>query len=267
MCGASSVIIDGSVYCGGNESADIVNYDPETGEWSKLTQTLVCGCAMTPLNGQLALVGCAGSRDKITVWDDEHSKWTHPYPPMPTTRGQSAAVGYENYLITACGNQLRDTVQVLDSSSGRWYSGQSVPVGSHCMSSALVGDRWYLSSFGGWKDEKEHIFWAHLPSLISTATSTHSSPVWHELPTPPVERPALLALRGHLLLVGGRGCVQELHRYDPDTEQWRECGKLPLAMLAPCVTVLPSGQLMVAGGKTGDTGTFSQRVWLGNIQS
>ena len=151
--------------------------------------------------------------------------------------------------------------------SSQQYSAQPVPVGSHCMSSALVGDHWYLSSFGGWKDEKEHIFWAHLPTLISTAISTHSSPVWHELPTPPVERPALLPLRGHLLLVGGRGCVQELHRYDPDTEQWRECGKLPLAMLAPCVAVLPSGQLMVAGGKTGDTGTFSQRVWLGNIQS
>ena len=93
---------------------------------------------------------------------------------------------------------------MLDSSSGRWYSAQPVPVGGHGMSSVVVGDHWYLSSFGEWKDRKEHIFFAHLPTLISTATSVHATPeqIWHELPTPPVAWSTLLALQGHLLLVG-----------------------------------------------------------------
>ena len=268
---ASSVIINGMVYCGGNDlfSRDVLQYNPESGDWSELPEAPVGRFAMTSLNGQLVLVGgwvSGWSDDKLRVWDSGRSQWVHPYPPMPTGRGGSAAVGYQTYLIVACGFIYQDTVEVLDSSSGRWYTAQSVPVGGLRMSSVVVGDCWYLSSFGRWRDEKKHIFWTHLPTLISSATHTTStSSIWHELPTPPVEKPSLLALHGHLLLVGGEGHVQELHRYDPETRQWRECGRLPVGMRTPCCTVLPSGDLMVAGGMTGDTRDCSKRMWIGNI--
>ena len=266
MCFANAVILNGMVYCGGNDPSTYapVQYNPESGEWSVLSAP-VRGFSMTSLNGQLVLVGGGDNKNKITVWDSGRNEWVQPYPAIPTRRSQSAAVGYQNYLIVACGN-YRDLVEVLDSSSGRWYSAQPVPVGGHCMSSVVVGDRWYLSSFGGWKDKKEHIFWAHLPSLISSATSAHTNTtsIWHELPTPPVEWPTLLVLQGYLLLVGGRGGVQKLHRYDPETRQWRECGKLPVGLDAPCCTVLPSGDLMVAGGETGRS--ISKTCWIGNIK-
>ena len=263
------------VYCGGNYNAymcNVLQYNPESGEWSELPRTPVTDFAMTSLNGQLALVGGVirdrwreGYDDRITVWDSGRSEWVHPYLPMTTARGYSAAVGYQNYLIVACGYPNRDIVEVLDSSNGRCYSAQPVPVGGHKMSSVVVGDRWYLSSFGCWKDRKEHIFWAHLPTLISSATciSAHTSTtsIWQELPTPPVEEPTLLALQGYLLLVGGIGFVQELHRYDPETRQWSECGRLPVGMEGPSCTVLPSGELMVAGGMTADTNNSSKRMW------
>ena len=260
------------VYCGGNDPGtfDVVQYNPESGYWRELPRSPVRAFAMTSLNGQLVLaggymVGGDTSGDaRIRVWDSGRSEWVHPYPPMPTGRPASAAVGYQNYLIVACGVAYRDVVEVLDSSSGRWYSAQPVPVGGQRMSSVVVGDRWYLSSFGGWRGGKEHIFWAHLPTLTSSATSAHTSTasIWHELPTPPVERPTLSALQGHLLLVEGRGCKQEIHRYDPETSQWRECGRLPVGMYAPCCAVLPSGDLMVAGGMTGDTKKCSKRMWI-----
>ena len=265
---ASSVIINGMVYCGGTDASSntVIQYKPESGDWSKLPTPPVRGFAMTSLNGQLVAVG--GSYDaRITVWDSGRSEWVHPYPPMSTTRSQSAAVGYQNYLIVACGGWYGSEVEVLDSSSRRWYSAQPVPVGSHCMSSVVVNDCWYLSSFGGWKDEKKHIFWTHLPTLTSSAISAHTTTkhIWHELPTPPVEEPTLLALQGHLLLVGGRWCVQEIHCYDQETRQWRVCGQLPVGMAAPCCTVLPSGDLMVAGGLTGDTKRISERMWIAKI--
>ena len=159
-------------------------------------------------------------------------------------------MGYQNYLIVACGSPDKNAVEVLDSSSSRWYSAQPVPLGGDYMSSVVVGDCWYLSSFGGWEDKKEDIFWAHLSTLTSSATSAHTTTehIWHELPAPPVADPTLLALQGHLLLVGGWGYVQEIHRYDQETRQWRVCGQLPVGMVAPCCALLPSGDLMVAGG-------------------
>ena len=259
------------VYCGGTDplSNTVIQYNPESSDWSELPRSPVKGFAMTSLNGQLVLAGGYGGLDRIRVWDSGRSKWVHPYPPIPTGRTQSAAVGYQNYLIVACGYEGRSEVEVLDSSSGRWYSAQPVPVGGHGMSSVVVGDRWYLSSFGCWKDRKKHIFWAHLPTLTSIATSAHTTTehIWHELPTPPVAETTLLALQGHLLLVGGLGCVQDIHRYDQETRQWqwKVCGQLPVGMCAPCCAVLPSGDLMVAGGITGDTQNYSKRMWIAKI--
>ena len=40
------------------------------------------------------------------------------------------------------------------------------------------------------------------------------------------------------------------------------CGQLPVGVEAPCCAVLPSGNLMVAGGETGDTKKNSKRMWI-----
>ena len=265
-----TVLLNGMVYVGGSGSLIdyiVQQYSPESGEWSLLPKAPVCGFAMTSLNGQLVLVGSHGGySDRIAVWDSGHGGWAHPYPPMPTGRGMSAAVGYQNYLIVACGWKYRDSVEVLDSSSGRWYSAQPLPVGGYDMSSVVVGDSWYVSSFS-WKDNRPHIFCAHLPTLISSATSAahaNAASIWQELPTPPVGSHTL-ALQGHLLLVGGGGRVQELHRYDPEARQWRECGQLPVGMDGPSCAVLPSGELMVAGGLVEGIG-YSYQMWLGRIE-
>ena len=269
----NAIILNGIVCIGGgdwnvDDSEYIVQqYSPESGEWSKLPKLPVRGFAMTSLNGQLVLAGGSGDSDRLTVWDSGRGEWAHPYPPMPTGRPLLAAVGYQNYLIVACGLMHRDTVEVLDSSNGRWYSAQPLPVGGHIISSVVVGDRWYVSSFY-WKDDQRHIFWAHLPTLISSATSAahaNAASIWQELPTPPVDDPTLLALQGHLLLVGGWGCVQKLHRYDPEARQWRECGQLPFGMAGPSCAVLPSGELMVAGGLVKVGLSYSKQMWLGKI--
>ena len=257
------------VYCGGNDlsSHTVIQYNPESGDWSELPTPPVGGFAMTSLNGQLVLAGGVDYAARITVWDSGRSEWVHPYNSMPTGRAVPAAVGYQNYLIVACGFPYMREVEMLDISSRSKYNAQPVPVGDHLMSSVVVGDCWYLSSFGDWEDGKEHIFWAHLPTLTSSATSAHASTehIWHELPTPPVERPTLLALQGHLLMVGGKGCVQKIHRCDQETRQWRVWGQLPVEMYAPCCAVLPSGELMVAGGGTGNTMKLSKKMWIAKL--
>ena len=267
----SSVIIDGMVYCGGNDHFNgVVQYNPENGDWSKLPEAPATGFTLTSLNGQLILVSGIVNDDQVRVWDSSSNQWVQPYPPIPTGRAFSAAVGYQNYLIVACGAPYMNKVDVLDSNSNRWYSVQPVPVGGQLMSSAVIGDYWYVSSFGQWKDQKKHIFWAHLPTLTSNITSTDARStstlsIWHELPTPPLERPTLLSLCGHLLLVGDLAHTWELYHYDQETRQWKECGQLPIGLYAPCCVVLPSGDLMVAGGWIGGSGAISKSMWIGTI--
>ena len=45
------------VYCGGNDTTRIMQYNPVTGEWSKLPSPHVHGFAMTLFNDQLVLAG------------------------------------------------------------------------------------------------------------------------------------------------------------------------------------------------------------------
>ena len=279
------VILNDIVYVGGGGANNVVfDYHPGRGEWSELPTPHVLGFAMASLNAQLVLVGgiVGGEVMKILrVWEGARGGWAHPYPAMSTGRSESAAVGYQHYLIVACGknNGGVDTVEVLDGSSHTWYSAQPVPMGGYEMSSVVIGDHWYLSSFY-WEDENPHIFTAHLPTLVSSAVSparTSSASIWQELPTPPVDSPTLLALQNHLLLVGGRGPVNDLHHYDPLAKKYSQCGQLPFGMYGPSCAVLPSGELMVAGGEVegGEVEGigwsrqvwWSRRVWIGSIVS
>ena len=265
------VIINGVVYVGGaGVSCDVLEYHPWSGEWSKLPTPPVGNFSMASLNGQLVLVGGVGEGKILRVWEGARGGWAQPYPAMPSGRSSSAAVGYQHYLIVACGykNGEVDTVEVLDGSSHRWYSAQPVPMGGRVMSSVVIGDHWYLSSYH-WNDNKSHIFTAHLLTLVSSAVSaarTNSASIWQELPTPPVVGPTLLALQNHLLLVGGEGLEQGLHHYDPLAKKYSQCGQLPVGTWGPSCAVLPSGEIMVAGGNVPGSILIQQQVWIGSIE-
>ena len=267
------VIINGVVYVGGGAGGfigdDVLEYHPGSGEWSKLPTPPVVNFAMASLNGQLVLVGGSGDDEILRVWEGASGGWAQPYPAMPSGRSSSAAVGYQHYLIVACGDKNGgvDTVEVLDGSSHRWYSAQPVPMGGYVMSSVVIGDHWYLSS-NEWNDDYCHIFTAHLPTLVSSAVSaarTNSASIWQELPTPPVSSPTLLALQNHLLLVGGRRLENDLHHYDPLAKIYSQCGQLPVGICGPSCAVLPSGELLVAGGII-ESFDWPQPVWIGSIE-
>ena len=279
ICDWHAVILNGIMYVGSEDRCSVLQYNLRSGEWSVIPGFL-SGCTMTSLNGQLVAVGHSADHysDQIRVWDSASGEWGYPYPHMPNGRAHSAAVVYQNYLIAACGDwevdQIEDcgctdTVEVLDSSSGRWYSAQPVPLEGPVMSSAVVGDHWYLLFDLDFEPDSV-IFSAHLPTLISSATSaaqTNTTSIWHELPTPPVDLPTLLALQSHLLLVGGQGLLQKLHRYDPQAKEWRECGQLPVGMGGLSCAVLPSGELMVVGGFVKGVRGRSKQTWIGKFDA
>ena len=244
----------------------IMQYEPSRGEWSQLPKSTERWFAMASVKDQLLLAGGVGDSTAIQLWDSEGHRWnTQHYPRIPTGRGQSAAVGYQQYLIVACGYD-KDRVEVLDCSTHQWYSAQPVPVGGSLMTAVIISDYIYISSYL-WSDDQPHVFSTHLSTLISNAThTTTTGPTWQELPSPPVGGPTLLALQNHLLLVGGRGRRKELYRYELEERKWSKCGELPVGMWAPSCAVLPSGELLVAGGDVEGVGGCSQQVWVGSLE-
>ena len=269
-----TVPLKGEVYINGqareaNNEYIVMRYYPSKGEWSQLPKSTVCLFAMASVKDQLLLAGGEGGRTAIQLWDSEGHHWnTQHYPRMPTGRESSAAVGYQQYLIVACGydGSDKDTVEVLDCSTHQWYSAQPVPVGGYLMTAVIISDYVYISSYA-WSDGQPHEFSAHLPTLISNATrNTTTGPTWQELPSPPVCGPTLLALQNHLLLVGGEGRRKELYRYETERKKWSKCGELPVGMWAPSCAVLPSGELLVAGGAVEGVGRYSQQVWVGSLE-
>ena len=249
-----------------NNGYMVIRYDPSSGEWSQLPKSTECCFAMASVKDQLLLAGGDWGSTAIQLWDSEGHHWnTQHYPRMPTGRPWSAAVGYQQYLIVACGD-YEDTVEVLDCSTHQWYSAQPVPVGGHRMTAVIISDYVYISSYV-WSDSQPHVFSAHLTTLISNATrNTTTDPTWQELPSPPVDGPTLLALQNHLLLVGGSGRRKELYRYEEEGKKWSKCGELPVGMWAPSCAVLPSGELLVAGGRLEGVVGYSQQVWVGSLE-
>ena len=265
----------GELYIGGGDAREdkngyiVMRYDPSSGEWSQLpiAKSTVRYFAMASVKDQLLLAG--GERDStaIQLWDSEGHRWnTQHYPRMPTGRSWSAAVGYQHYLIVVCGYLYKATVEVLDCSTHQWYSAQPVPVGGYVMTAVIISDYVYISSYY-WSYSRPHVLSAHLPTLISNAThTTAAGPIWQELPSLPVREPTLLALQNHLLLVGGKGVRKELYRYVTDKKTWSKCGELPVGMYAPSCAVLPSGELLLAGGEVEGVGMYSKQVWVGSLE-
>ena len=270
---AQTALLKGQIHIGGGyaeESSNqyvIVQYNSATGEWSQLPKSTERCFAMASAKDQLLLAGGLGGSTAIQLWDSEGHRWnTQHYPRMPTGRPFSAAVGYQQYLIVACGYLYKDTVEVLDCSTHQWYSAQPVPVGGDHMTAVIISDYVYISSYN-WSDGQPHVFSNHLPTLISNATrNTTTGPTWQELPSPPVCGPTLLALENHLLLVGGKGRRKELYRYEAEGKKWSKCGELPAEMAAPSCAVLPSGELLVAGGYVVGVVGYSQQVWVGSLE-
>ena len=275
---AHAVVLRGNVYIGGGKASEggneyiIIKYDPISGGCSKLPRSTVRYFAMAVVRNQLLLAGGGEEGNTfVQVLDTDCQRWiTNRYPRMPTGRSSAVAVGFQNYLIVACGDYT-DRIEVLNCSNYQWYIAHLVPMGGDYMTAVIINARIYISSCY-WSDDQPHVFFAHLPTLISNATSsarpTTTAPVWQELPPPPVHGLTLLDLQNHLLLVGGdyEGRRKELYSYDPEKKTWSVCGHLPVEMWAPTCTVLPSGELFVAGGWVEGVGKYSQQVWVGSFE-
>ena len=268
-----SVVIGDTVYVGGggvvgNDRDLCTVMKLEQDQWTKLPEYTAKWFAMTSLANRLVLVGGRYLRNKKTTNQlavFESGEWTHPYPPMNIARHSSTAVSFNNHIIVAGGNDDKEgtssSVEVLDVASRRWYIAQSLPNPRSYLKSTLIGNTLYLMGgylMGGY----DHTGWAtktvhhvDLNELIAKALSNLDTPTpWQILQEVPLKFSAPLSIGRSLLAVGGRddraNQSSSIHLYQPDTRRWVKVGDLPTARCWCTCSVLPSGEVIVAGGQT-----------------
>ena len=268
-----SVVIGPSVYVGGGDGGSdhndstVMKLDLQRDEWTQLPQYSAIYFAMTSLDNQLVLVG-GSVRDPLTLLRKlsnqiavfESGEWTNRYPPMNTARRFPTAVSFNNYIIVAGGFQWPSSissVEVLDVASKRWYNAESLPNSRHELKSTLIVNTLYLM---GGKDHESYlakvVHKVDLNKLITKALSKQATPtLWQTIEDVPHYYSTPLSVRGSLLAVGGRydrtNPSSSIHLYQPDIRRWVKVGDLPTARYCCTCSVLPSGEVIVAGGQTG----------------
>ena len=118
------------------------------------------------------------------------------------------------------------------------------------MTSATINNNAYVVT------DSKQVFCVSLPDIVSQtvdqSTASKSPALWRRLPDTPLICSTAISLRGYLIAVGGRHDNRtrtDIHLYQPESEQWTKVGDLPNARHYCSCVVLPSGELLVAGGQ------------------
>ena len=268
-----SVVLGNKVYIGGGsagsdcDTCKVMVYDIQRDTYSTLPQYNAYWFAMTALNDQLVLAGgldLASRKPTNQIAVLQSDKWTRPYPPMTIARHDSTAFSFNNHIIVAGGrvDQGRriSSVEVLDVTSNRWCIADPLPVGRSSIKYVIVGNMCYI--IGGYDHTGSHTKVVHkvnLRELTEKAVSITASPatpepisLWQTEEDTPLFEFAPLVLKQSMLAVGGRGrydASTSIHLYQSGTRRWVKVGDLPTARYTCTCSVLPNGQVLIAGGR------------------
>ena len=267
-----SVVLGNKVYVGGGlahsdrDMCTVMVYDLQRDKYSTLPRYNTYWFAMSTLNNQLVLVGGTDSTTRkptngVAVFDSK--KWVRPYPTMNIARCKSTAISFNSRVIVAGGrddeNRQISSVEVLDVASNRWFIAQPLPGARAVMKSNEAWDMCYL--MGGFDDisSTRAVHRVNSRELSEKAFSMamcqgapNTTALWQTVEDTPLFHSAPVVLKGSLLAVGG--CDERnhthtsIHLYQPDSMRWVKVGDLPIAQCYCTCSVLPNGEVFVAGG-------------------
>ena len=256
-----SVTVDTVVYIAERHrvSGVILRYDLHSQQWMEPLQYQYWACGMTTVSSQLVMVGGKDvstnkTTNRVAVYSPSQRRWrrwSRPYPPLKTPRYLPAVSTYHQRLVVAGGSYASGpklaTVEILDISVRhcQWLSATGLPVSCRLMSAAITHDALYL--LGGSLGKQV------LSVSLSALTQTDKPPAqWRTLPDAPLEHSTAIAVHGSLLAVGGshgRQRSSAIHVYDQEKNAWNKVGDLPTEREDCACCLLPSGEILVAGGE------------------
>ena len=252
-----SVTVDTVVYIAERYpySGVILRYDLHSQQWMEPLQYQYWYCGMTTVSSQLVMVGgedvsTGKTTNRVAVYSPSQRRWSQPYPPLKTPRYLPAVSTYHQRLVVAGGrddsNNDLANVDILDISVRhcQWLSATGLPVSCYRMSAAITHDTLYL--LGGSLGKKV--------LSVSLAALTQNDKLlaqWRTLSDAPLEYSTTIAVHGSLLAVGGSHGGERssaIHVYNQEKNAWNKVDDLPTEREDCACCLLPSGEILVAGG-------------------
>ena len=234
----------------------LCSYNSTKKTWNELAMCTYRCSSLVVIGELLTTVGGFYSHftatDKLLVLIDE--KWVEEFPPMPTKRYNTTAVTTEQYLIVAGGKSGKSsktslsTVELMETSTKIWSTVASLPHPYSGASATICGDQIYM--LGGYDDsrEKTTVLACSVTQVLQTSPSA-----WHRVADTLAYCSTCTTINRELVAVGGynrQGTkVRDVYRYDPMTNSWNTVSNMPTPRYDCLVTVLPTNEVMVVGGR------------------
>ena len=253
-------------------------YQFEEDQWTALPECPHYWSALTVVNEQLTTVGGShgwggdptNSLASLTG-EGKDRKWVEHFPRMPTSRYRLAAVCRGTSLIAAGGlgggGRLR-TVEVMDTESLQWTLVNPLPHPMYLASIAVSQEKVYL--LGG-NDQNGQTLSVFTCSTLQTQPldaqlekPANQLTGWRQAAHAPHYGSTAVCVGEVLLAIGGESAAGErtsaIAAYNPTSDSWEDIGHMTTPRYRPLVALLPSNELIVAGGIGGYT-----KVEIGKI--
>ena len=254
-------------------------YQFEEDQWTALPECPHYESALTVVNKQLTTVG--GSHGHLgeptnslasLTGEGKDRKWVEHFPRMPTSRYGLAAVCRGTSLIAAGGygggGALR-TVEVMDTESLQWTLVNPLPHPMWGASIAVSQEKVYL--LGGYDQNGGKTLSVFTCSTLQTQPldaqlekTANQLTGWHQVADAPHYESTAVCVGEVLLAIGGHSAAYErtsaIASYNPTSDSWEDIGHMTTPRYRPLVALLPSNELIVAGGHGGYT-----KVEIGKI--
>ena len=253
----------------------VYSYDSQGQLWQELPDCHSRDSALVMAANKLTTVGgLQGGRPTNSLasltGEGKDSEWVELFPRMPTARHHLAAVCRGRNVIAAGGQddggRRLSTVETLDTDLRQWSSAASLPHPMSVASITVCEDLLYL--LGGF-DQNDHrtlsVLTSSITDLLHQQQETANQPaVWRRDADAPYYWSTAVSVGGQLLAIGGKDeawkKTSAIVAYDPTSDSWQDMGHMTTPRSWPLVALLPSNQLIVAGGW--GVGT---KVEIGNV--
>ena len=253
------------------------------GQWASFANSQYTGFSLALVNNMVTTIGGFKSGKPettnllLSLAGSGHRKkqeWSKVYAPMPTARGNTAAISTERFLVVAGGKvggnrpKKLDTIEVMNTSTRQWTVSTRLPNACSDLTCAIYDGRLYLA--GGYKGEEatKDVLTCSLNDLLQNfPISSGTQPrIWQLAQNLPVVRSALVVCDDQLLAIGGRDDSRNpsdsVLQYDARSNSWHAISRFSTKhSVCFAVSVCPK-QIVVVGGyiKINDVYTATDNV-------